>query len=231
MKIISNQKKINRNIKIAQYTGIAAMVILVAGFIASIRYQDEVLISLGALIAGFVLSQISIRMSHRFGRTARPDQVLSDALKGLDDRYSLYHYTAPCNHLLVGPAGVFVLLPFHNAGRILYNKKRKEWVRKGGSLFMKVFSMDTIGRPSYEIEIERSKIQKHLQKIADFDPPAVEGALVFYHDEVEVDAEDAPYPTMHALTLKKFIRKRAKSPQAISLIDVNTIQNSLPQEE
>jgi hypothetical protein len=227
MKIHTNQKRIERSQQIAKYAGIAAMVILAGGLYLSIRFQDQVWVSLGALIIGFVLSQVSISLTNRFGRTDRTDQVLDEALKGLDDRYAIYHYTGPVPHMLVGPAGIYALLPYQNNGKITYNEEKEEWKRKGGNLYLRIFAQDTIGKPSLDVEIAREKVENHMEQIPDFEVPPVDAALIFTHPDAEVEAENAPQPTLHALTLKKFIRKQEKSPDSISMTTVRTVQDSL----
>ena len=112
MIIVRNENLIQRNTKIAKYSGIISIAILAAGMYLSFRYQEQIMYSLVALILGFTLSQVGIFYTNRFGRSPRPDQEMDNALKGLDDQYSLYHYQSPVSHLLVGPAGIWILFPF-----------------------------------------------------------------------------------------------------------------------
>ena len=54
------------------------------------------------------------------GTPPTPDELIDQALKGLDKKYTLYHYSIPVSHLLVGPAGVWILLPYYQRGTITY---------------------------------------------------------------------------------------------------------------
>ncbi len=227
MKIISNEKLIKRNAKIGKYSGFISLLILGGGLYISFQYQELVWLSLAALIVGFALSQMSMYFVNRWARSPRPDEALDAALKGLDDRYALYHYTSPTSHLLVGPAGVWVLLPYYHTGTVTYDEGKGRWNRKGGNLYLKFFAQDSIGRPSKDIVYETEAVKKALSKIPDFEIPPLQAALVFTSEGAKVEAEDAPSPTLHALKLKKFIRQKAKSGDALSMTDVRTIQDSL----
>jgi hypothetical protein len=105
MKIIANEKLIKRNNKIGNILSIASVVILGVGMFYSFQDKDGSYMTLtfSALIVGFILFQISSYYVNRFGKPPRPDQKLSQALKGLDDKYALYHYMCGVSHLLVIP--------------------------------------------------------------------------------------------------------------------------------
>ena len=227
MKIFTKKEMIARNAKIGKYSGILSLLVLGGGLYVSFRHPEQVWISLAALAVGFVLSQISMYFVNRWGRSPRPDEALNQALKGLDDRYALYHYSTPASHLLVGPAGLWILLPYYHKGKITYNEKKERWQRKGGNLYLRIFAQDSIGRPTKDIAYERKSIKKELSQIPDFELPPIQAALVFTHEEAQIEADNTPHPTLHVLQLKKFIRKRAKSRESLSMIDVKIIQDSL----
>lgn len=227
MKIYRDEKRIEQRAKIGKYAGIASLLILGGGMYLSFQFKTQIWYSLIALILGFALSQISIYFTNQYGRSPRPDQVLDEALKGLDDRYALYHYTTPVSHLLIGPAGIWILLPYHQKGKITYNEKKEEWDRKGGNLYLKFFAQDSIGRPSTEIESAKDRVKTLLKSLPDLDTPPLHAALVFTHQDAKVEADNAPSPTLHALQLKKFIRKQEKGKRSLSMSTVRTAQDAL----
>ncbi len=125
MKIISNTKLIERNAKIAKYTFYASLGILGIGMYLSFKYPDDVNMMswmMVTLIVGFLLSQISIYFQNKFGKKPRPDEMITASLKGMDDKYTLFHYSSPVSHLLVGPAGIWGLIPYDQNGTIVYEK-------------------------------------------------------------------------------------------------------------
>ncbi len=227
MKIIRDEKYIKRRKTIGQYSGILAIFILGGGMYLSIQFQEQILYSFLSLVFGFTLSQISVFYTNRFGRSPRPDQKIDAALKGLDDRYALYHYQTAVSHLLVGPAGIWVLLPFYQKGKIIYDQEKERWKRIGGNFYLKFFAQDSIGRPSQEIRNARKAVNKMLAKIPGLEAPQPRAALLFTSEKARVEAEHAPTPTLHINQLKKMIRKEAKGDRSLSMTVVRTVQDAL----
>lgn len=227
MQIITNERLIKRNARIGQVTSIAGLGVLVGGMIISFTRPELFVWSLLALLIGFTLSQIGIYFGNRWGRRPRPDEVLDASLKGLDSNYTLYHYSTPTAHLLVGPAGVWVLMPKSQRGNFVFEKGR--WRQKGGGIlqaYMRIFAQEGLGRPDLEAPAEIQSIKKWLdEQLPDEDVP-VEALLVFTHDNAEIEeSEEADQPVTHAKKLKDFIRKEAKN-KPISLPMVKTVQDA-----
>lgn len=227
MIIVRNEKLIKKNNQIGKYSGIISILILGAGMYVSIRYKEQIIYSIIALILGFTLSQIGIFYSNRFGRSPRMDEELDASLKGLDDQYALYHYQSPVSHLLVGPAGVWILLPFTQKGKIIYEDNKGRWKKIGGNFYTRFFAQDSIGDPDKELASARKRLLKTFGNIPELDPLEIKSALVFTNENAVVEAENAPEPTVHARQLKKIIRKEAKSENTLSTPVVKTLQDYL----
>jgi hypothetical protein len=226
MIIVRNERLVSRNNRIGTYAGIISIVILGAGMYISFKYPDLISWSILALGSGFTLSQIGIYYSNRFGRSPRPDETLDSALKGLDNQYALYHYQSPVSHLLVGPSGIWILFPFLQKGKIIYDENKGRWKKVGGNAYLKFFTQDNIGKPDKEIISSTNRLQRALEKIPDFDVPEIRTALVFSDELAEVEADNAPIPTLHARQLKKLIRKEAKD-HPLPVSTVKTVQDFL----
>ncbi|MEW5868908.1 MAG: hypothetical protein AB1894_06500 [Chloroflexota bacterium] len=228
MNIVRNEKLIRRNSRIAQFTMLGGLVVLGAGMVISFRYQDQYALSLGALMTGFILSQIGIYFSNRWGRRPRPDELLDQALKGLDSKYTLYHYTAPNSHLLVGPSGLWILIPYYQRGRFTYENGR--WKQRGGNLYLKIFAQESLGRPDLEILGETENLQNYLGKrLPDGIVPEIRAALVFTHPKAEIDIDPETQPPAEAIALgklKDLVRKSAKT-KALSLEKVKLVQDAI----
>ena len=165
MKVVIDEKVIKRNAKIGQIITVVSLAILGAGMFITFQRPELLGVSIGALLLGFLLSQVGIYFTNKWGRSPRPDEQITLALKGLDKRYALYHYQTPVSHLLVGPAGVWVLIPKHQRGTITYRKNR--WKQSGGGIiqnYLKIFAQEGIGRPDLEIESDTEGIEKYLGK-------------------------------------------------------------------
>jgi hypothetical protein len=229
MNIIRNEKQIKRNATIGKITSFSAMGILAVGMYITFKQPERVALSLSALMVGFLLSQVGIYYTNRWGRSPRPDEQLDAALKGFSKEYSLYHYATPASHVLVGPAGIWVLIPKHQRGTITYTKKR--WRKRGGgflALYMSVFAQEGLGRPDMEIASESDALRRVLNKRLpdDYEMPPVETVLTFTHPDVEIQAEDAPVPTLPAKKLKNYLRKIAKE-NPVSMTDIQVIKDAL----
>ena len=234
MKVIIDEKLVKRNAKIGQVLTIVSLVTLGAGMFITFQKPELLSLSIGALLLGFLLSQIGIYFTNRWGRSPRPDEQISLALKGLDKRYALYHYQTPASHVLVGPAGIWVLIPKHQRGTITYSKNR--WRQKGGGFiqnYLKIFAQEGIGRPDLEIESDIDGLKKFLGKNIsdDIEIPEIQAALIFSDPNIDIQADEAPAPTLPTKKLKELIRKTAKG-KPISPETVSLIQNAIaPQEE
>jgi hypothetical protein len=232
MKIIKNEKLIKRNGKIGQWTSLAALGVLGIGMYFSVARADLFIYTIGSLIVGFMMTQIGMFFTNRWGRSPRPDEQLDAALKGLPGETTIYHYVTPVSHLLVGPAGLWVLLPFHQRGRVTYYKDR--WRLSGGGFmqtYMTIFGQEGIGRPDLEMAAEIESVRKYLAKKLDDESqvPEIRGALVFTSDQVEIDNTDAPLPALKTKQLKDFIRQKAKD-RALGSLTLDNIKSVLPQE-
>jgi hypothetical protein len=211
MEITTNERLIKRNARIGQITSIVGLLVLAGGMFISFTRPEYFTISLISLLVGFGLSQIGIYFGNRWGRRPRPDEIINTALKGLDGRYSLYHYSTPTSHLLVGPAGIWVLMPRHQAGTITYDESKNRWRQKGGNLYLKIFAQENLGRPDLEIGSEIHAISSYLEEnLPEDEVPEVNVALILTNEKTEVDADNAPSPTLDVRKLKDFIRKTAK---------------------
>lgn len=229
MKVVTNDKLIKRNQKIGNISSLASLGILVLGFVLSFN-PDQLTWAFAALLLGFIVSQVGLFFGARFGRSPRPDEHLTAALKGLENRYTLYHYTTPVSHLLVGPSGAWVLLPYSQGGIIRYDVKKQRWQQKGGNLYLKIFAQDSLGRPDLDVKGSLNDAQKFLnEKLGQSVPVEVKAALVFTNPKVTIEAAEAPIPTLTAEKLKDFIRKQAKD-NAFPNETFLAIQQALPTE-
>jgi hypothetical protein len=212
MKIIKNEKLIKRNGMIGNWISLGALVILGGGMYISFKRTDLFIYSLFALLIGFTLTQIGIYMGNKFGRSPRPDEKLDAALKGLQNDFVMYHYTTPVSHLLVGPAGVWVVLPFHQRGQVMFKKNR--WRMSGGGFlqnYMRIFGQEGLGRPDIEVDNEIRSLKTYLSKKMD-EPeiPEINALMVFTNDNVEIDGEDSPVLALKLKQVKEFMRQKAK---------------------
>jgi len=231
MKIIKNEKLIKRNSIIGQWLSLGALGVLGLGMYISFTKPDLFTYSLICLLIGFIMTQVGMYMGTRWGRSPRPNEKLDSGLKGTHAEFTLYHYETPAAHLLVGPAGIWVLLPYHQRGKISFEKNR--WKMKGGGFlqgYMRIFGQEGIGRPDIDAENEVITMRKFFRKNMDGSTiPEINAILVFTSDEVELDASESPVPAMRLKQLKEFIRQRAKN-RSLTSAQITEITNLFAKE-
>lgn len=230
MKIVKNEKLIKRNSKIGQYTSLGALVVLGVGMYISFTRPELFIWAVGALLVGFTLTQVGMYFGNRWGRSPRPDERLDAGLKGLPGDFVIYHWTTPVAHLLVGPAGIWVLLPYHQRGHVTYRKNR--WRMAGGGFlqnYMRLFGQEGMGRPDLEAEAQISSVRKVFAKEIQEDKiPEIKAALVFTTEGVEIEAEETPIPALPLKKLKEFMRNKAKE-KPITSQELEKIKATLPE--
>lgn len=231
MKIIKNEKLIQRNSKIGQFTSLGALAVLGVGMYISVSKPDLFYYSIASLMLGFILMQVGMYFTNRWGRTPRPDEQLDASLKGLPSETAIYHYVTPVSHLLVGPAGIWILMPFHQRGKVTYEKNR--WKLSGGGFmqaYMTIFGQEGIGRPDLELESQIDTVKRYFSKKMEGDEvPEIKGVLVFTSDQIEIDDTGVPIPALQIKKLKEFMKQKSKE-QSLGSLMLQKITSALPQE-
>ena len=231
MKVVNNNKLIKRNKKISQAVLYLSLALLVLGLIWSLTSPDVTQMQFAylILIPAYILVQVSIYMANRWGRSPRPDEIVAQSLIGLPDQYTLYNYSAGVPHLLVGPAGLWIIKPYYHSGEIFYDPQKNRFKQKGGPFFLaKLFAQESIPDILGESRTLLRQFNTFVKKNGlDIDiQPSV--ANIFYSEKANVNGRYAPEPTMHAEKLKEFIRRQAKQ-KTLSPETIKKITSQLPQ--
>jgi len=213
MKIISNTRLIQRNKKISQIILYLSLALLGIGMIWSLSNPETSQLSYvyGIIIPAYILVQISIYFANRWGRSPRPDEIIEQSLKGLDNQFYLYHYSTGIPHLLIGPMGIWIIQPYHQSGDITYNPDKRRYEQKGGAnLLSKLFAQEgltNIENDSKRLIRDFNKYLKTQNINIKIQPVVVN---VFYSKKAEVHAHNAPYLAMHINKLKDTVRSYMK---------------------
>jgi len=225
MRVVTPQKLVNRNVKIGEYASGAGLLLLIGAFVLNLytlnqtpdpRMMTYVFL---AFIVGFTCTNVGLYFRNRWGR--RPDRGLAEALKGLDERYTLYNYRLGASHVLVGPSGVMVFIPKYQGGPIAYAGGK--WINSSGPRgFAKFFAADSLGNPVAEADAEAENFKRFIKKHAPELSAEPQAAIVFMHPRAEISAKESPIPALHVKQLKDYIRRLSKgstlpAPALISL--------------
>ena len=233
MHTIINSKLVSRNAKIGQYAMLGTFIVLGIGLFLTITQPNLLtypMITL-VIIVGFFLSQVGTYYTNRWGRKPRPDEIIDRSLKGLDREYTLYHYVTPVHHLLVGPAGVWVIMPFYQNGTVSYTKNR--WRIRGGGFaqtYLRFFGQEGLGRPDLESEADAENLKRYFKRrlLEDNQIPEVRSALLFAHPQVDLQVDEAPLPALRPKELKEFMRKKGKE-EPLPKLQLEALRQVLPQ--
>lgn len=234
MRIIVNEKNVKKYRKIGSYFIWATFGLLIAGM--ALTFNQELVTTyityyFAALFLALICSQIGMYITNRYGGNPRQDELINAALKGIDDRHSIYHFNAGVSHLLVGPSGIHVVLPYFQKGTITYDEAKGQWKQTGQNSFMKFFTQNSLGRPDLDVKDYISDATKFLTKKTGAELPLkINAILVFTNEKADVQATNAPVPTMAIAKLKDFIRRKTKEVNLSSEI-IDPILGVLPEAE
>jgi hypothetical protein len=160
---------------------------------------------------GVICSQVGLSLNNRWGASPRIDEILDEALKGLDNRYRIFHYKLGTNHALFSPAGAFALVPRFEDGEITYDgdkwftlRTKRRMLRRSGKR--------KLGDVQKNAEAEARAMHRALQRVLSDDLEiSVHPILVFVNDDTYVKIDDAPLQVVHAKKLKSLIRSLPKA--------------------
>lgn len=210
MRIVADEKKIKRNTQIAKYATFGGLALLVGALVINILALTQqnnpslLIYVMVAFFVGFTLTNIGTLFTNRWGR--RPDKAVAEALKGLDERYTLYNYRLGASHVLVGPPGAIVLVPKYQAGPVEFDGRK--WTNPGAKRGMfGLFNPDPLGNPVAEAAGEVDSFNRFLKQHQPDLSVAPQALVIFMHPRAEVKAKDPAVPVLHAKQLKEHVRR------------------------
>jgi hypothetical protein len=230
MKIYIDSKMVQRNGKIGNILKWISFGLLGIG-VLMLFSQDQMLANqmytmlyFIAMIVAIFLSSISNYLNSRFGKSPRPDELLDKALKGLDDKHSIYHYKLSIPHLLVGPSSLWVLIPTFVDGNITYDAKKKRWTQKGGSFVNRFFSREAFPNPQKDLEIYKKDLEKFLQKKGlNVDLPIKAAVILMNKKSVVVESDQNNFDDKLIIPYDKIKDRLRKSGKEIEPLPLNII--------
>ena len=209
MKLNINEKLIKKNKLIGQITTFGSLAILIVGLILAFRQDTtRILLSYIALIVGFIVSQVGIYYTNRFGRSPRFDELVQKNFEKLGGEYTLYIYEAPVPIMLVGPNGIWVPIPILATGKVSFEKGK--WKLQGGNAMMRIFGQEGLGKPDAEATNSVRDISKYLASkgVVESEMPEIRTILVLLNEKSEIgDVSGAENEIVHMRKLKLRIRQ------------------------
>lgn len=215
MRVYVNEKKVRFRSRVATISSLVGLGVLVAGMIITLAIKPDnpyypfwISAALACLFIGFLAAQIGNYNLRRFGRRPRMDEVLDRSLKGFDDRYEMYHWLLPADHVLLGPAGLYVFVLRDTKAPV--QAVGAKW-KQPFNLFraLGLFGQEGLGDPVAEALSEAERLRSWLEKVAPDIEVEVE-PLVFFTNPVPIEKDDPVVPPLLPKDLKKYLRRRQK---------------------
>lgn len=204
MRVIVNEQLITKQATSARRVITIGLVLLFAAMMLSFNPRSLLAAYLIMLLGILLLNWGAIR-GNKWLRDPRSDQELGKVLKGLNQGLRLYHYVLPAEHVLLSPAGLFVLLVKPQEGQIsCHGGKWRHRFNLGR--FLRTLFEERLGNPTKQVQLEAEKLQRFLIKhLPDGDIP-IQSIIVFSHPKAELDIVEPTVPVMHIGDLKAYLR-------------------------
>lgn len=212
MQRYADDRAIARNGRFGRILTFGGLGVMGVGLVASIVWPKEVNLVLGSAFVGIFGSQFGMVYYNKWGRRPRVDEIVDDSLKGLDNRFSVFHYKLGTNHALISPAGVFALVPRWDQGEVSYRQGKWTVFQQKGGMFRRTGERPLRGVESSaqaEADSLAYALKKKLGRTEDVPTQAL---LVFMHPKASLKAKGAPMQSVHAKKLKETLRQLPKGP-------------------
>ncbi len=224
MRVSRNEKLIKQRARLGTYATFAGLGVLVAGMIASFQ-QQYLTLALGALVLGFLLSQVGSYNLRRWSRSPRPDQVVEIELKGFDDRYHLYSWALPAPHVLLSPQGLYSFETRDQSGQI--SVQGESWHTKfsvGRALLL--FGQEGLGNPSRDAQSHAAQVEQLIKAQIPETTVQVQPVVVFLDKRVQLTLDNPTVPVLLAEDIKRWLRGAGKG-ETLKTADYRAIEEVL----
>jgi hypothetical protein len=212
MRLITNEKLVERQSKYARYATFAGLATLIGSLVTTFTNNFPLAVAYALLFVGFILAYIGAVLANRWVKEPRADVALAKALKGFDNRHHLYNYLLPARHVLLTPSGLLVFRVKSNDGVVTVNGDKWftpfRWSRLFGGM-----GQEALGNPPADLEADVTKLRQFLAgKFQGADNVPVDGYLVFTDPNVDLKVENPTAPVVRVQDLKDTIRKSKRGP-------------------
>ena len=168
--------------------------------------------SFPVMLLGFLITNVGMYYFSRYVRPPLAQNILEDAMKGLDNRYHLFNYMGPVEHVLLTPSGVMAITIRRMGG--LISCKGDKWYRKTSLVSrLRLFAEEQLGNPSFDLRRDVTLLQKLLEAKLPSDenekPVPIGGFLYFADPAVQLNLDEPTVPVLHPKAIKDYLRKQA----------------------
>jgi hypothetical protein len=212
MRLIANESQIRTRTRIGEIAPLAGFGLLVAGMAILFWKPEWFWITSVIVWVGFAASLIGSYFGGRYMGPLAHHKRVPEALKGLENSFTLLMYKTPAPFVVVDAGGLTVITVRSQGGHIAYtNGKWKHKEKMGG---LKRFAgQEGLGRPDQMAQVEMDDLHRFLRKRL---PEGVEiplrPVILFVHPDAVVEAEGSPIPVFRTSELKRWLRREGRRP-------------------
>ncbi|HDN80915.1 MAG: hypothetical protein DRI61_00530 [Chloroflexi bacterium] len=209
MKVILNEKLIASRGRLGKIASFVGLGVLLLGFILSF-FPRFFIISLICLLVGLIISNIGTYNLNRWVKRPRSDEAIARALKGLDDRFWLFSYVFPAEHVILAPSGLYVVKPKPHDGEIICEGNR--WHRKfKWTRLLRAFYEEGLGNPTMEVIAEADKMRSFLSsRLPEDFEVEIKEVILFTNPAARLELKSPAIPVLTPKALKNFIRRKGE---------------------
>ena len=212
MRLIANEKQIKTRTRIGEIAPLAGLGFLIVGM--AILFLKPEWLWMASLIAwvGFMASLIGTYFVGRYLGPLAHHTKVPEALKGLENSYTLLVYKTPVPFVLVDAGGLTVITVRSQGGQITYANGKWKHKEKMGRL-KRFAGQEGLGRPDQIAKVELDDLQRFLRKrLPEGLGIPVRAIILFVHPDVVLEVEDSPVPVFRTPELKRWLRKEGRRP-------------------
>lgn len=177
MQVVVNEAFLQRRRRFGQVGTVAGLSLLGVGFALSLGSPfleipgvdiqiPTVALSYLLLLPGLYIFNLGRYNAIRYGLRPTQDESVTAHLKGLDDRYHLYHFLPKLHqapHFVVGPAGILVLHVRMHIGEVRMDGDRW-WRPPGFGNLIRGWAEGSLGDPAREAQVAELALREHLRE-------------------------------------------------------------------
>jgi hypothetical protein len=217
MQLVANQALVKNRVRLGLGCHLAALAVFAVGLFISLNVdvtRDVPYLAWPAILVGLILYALGQTQLRRWGPRNRQEEPFEGAIRGLDDRYKLYAFLSSSmpDYILVSPAGVQVLIPRLENGKISCTRDR--WNRASNRLVG--FFGQGFGNPSADAARQVQQLQKLLSAAGIEDVPT-SAIIVFVDNKVQLRVEGCSATVTRLAELKDVLRRKAGKGQNVAL--------------
>lgn len=204
MKTYIDRQRVSTRVTLATALSVGGLLLLLASVLLPLFMPATANISLILLAVGGIIAMVGIYYSNRWVRKPRPEDSLGDALKALDDRYRLYHYSRlPCDHLLLTPTGVMGMEVINLAGSFSYRNGRWKEAMTIGRAMRYIVEPRVVDPVLVSQALKDELTRCFMQELGPQADVPLKILTVFTHPAVDLEVDGASFPACKVAKLRK----------------------------